>query len=84
MEPDMERWKESQLKQLSNTTEIESAYRISLSFAKNIGYKFFAFSTSYPTKDEHFNVVRFNNYPTDWNTEYEKNKFCKNDPVVAH
>jgi LuxR family transcriptional regulator len=84
MEPKMERWKELQLIQLASTTEIESAYRISLSFAKNIGYKFFAFSTSYPTKDEHFQVARFNNYPTDWNAEYEKNKLFKSDPVVAH
>ncbi|MBV6824178.1 autoinducer binding domain-containing protein [Pseudomonas sp. PD9R] len=80
----MERWKELQLTQLSNTTEIESAYRISLSFAKNIGFKFFAFSTSYPTKNEQFHTVRFNNYPTDWNTEYEKNKCSAIDPVVAH
>ncbi|MNK91508.1 Regulatory protein SdiA [compost metagenome] len=80
----MERWKELQLIQLSTTTEIESAYRISLSFAKNIGFKFFAFSTSCPTKNEHFHTVRFNNYPKDWNAEYEKNKFCAIDPVVAH
>ncbi|MFU2328773.1 helix-turn-helix transcriptional regulator [Pseudomonas sp. NFX98] len=80
----MERWKELQLIQLSSTTEIESAYRISLSFAKNIGFKFFAFSTSCPTKNENFHTVRFNNYPKDWNAEYEQKKFCAIDPVVAH
>ncbi|WP_419708476.1 helix-turn-helix transcriptional regulator [Pseudomonas sp. NFX224] len=80
----MERWKELQLIQLSSTTEIESAYRISLSFAKNIGFKFFAFSTSCPTKNEHFHTVRFNNYPKDWNAEYERKKLCAIDPVVAH
>ncbi|WP_338583195.1 autoinducer binding domain-containing protein [Pseudomonas sp. MAG733B] len=80
----MERWKELQLIQLSSTTEIESAYRISLSFAKNIGFKFFAFSTSCPTKNESFHTVRFNNYPKDWNAEYERKKLCAIDPVVAH
>ena len=56
----MERWKESQLNQLSRTTEIDIAYRISLGFAKNIGFKFFAFSTTYPTKADHFNTVQLN------------------------
>jgi DNA-binding CsgD family transcriptional regulator len=80
----MERWKESQLKHLSTTTELETAYQIALSFAKNIGFKFIAFSTTYPTKTEHFHTVRLNNYPTDWNTEYEKKRFGTIDPVVAH
>lgn len=80
----MERWKESQLKQLSSATELEIAYEIALRFAKNIGFKFFAFSTSCPKKNEHFHTVRFNNYPKDWNIEYEKKKFGTNDPVVAH
>lgn len=80
----MERWKELQLIQLSNTTEIDSAYRISLSFAKNIGFKFFAFSTSYPAKNEQFHTIRFNNYPPEWNTEYETKQFRAIDPVVAH
>lgn len=80
----MERWKESQLKQLSRAMEIDSAYRISLSFAKNIGFKFFAFSTRYQTKADHFNTVQLNNYPTDWNIEYEQKNFSAVDPVVAH
>ncbi|MCW8275857.1 autoinducer binding domain-containing protein [Pseudomonas sp. PCH199] len=81
----MERWKESQLKQISSTTELETAYQISLNFAKNIGFKFFAFSTTCPTKTEHFHTTRFNNYPTAWNTEYEKKiKSGTTDPVIAH
>ncbi|KAA0969966.1 LuxR family transcriptional regulator [Pseudomonas sp. ANT_H12B] len=80
----MERWKESQLKQLSCATEIDTAYRISLGFAKNIGFKFFAFSTTYPTKSNAFNTVQLNNYPADWNTEYEQKKLSALDPVVAH
>ncbi|HEF4762331.1 TPA: LuxR family transcriptional regulator [Pseudomonas putida] len=80
----MERWKEFQLQQLSSTTELETAYEVSLNFVKNIGFKFFAFSTTCPTRTEHFHTVRFNNYPKDWNCEYEKNKFASIDPVVAH
>ena len=80
----MERWKESQLNQLSRATEIDIAYRISLGFAKNIGFKFFAFSTTYQTKTDHFNTIQLNNYPTDWNIEYEQKKFSAIDPVVAH
>lgn len=80
----MERWKESQLNQLSRATELETAYRIALDFAKNIGFKFFAISTTYPTETGHFNTVQLNNYPTDWNIEYEHNNFSAIDPVVAH
>ncbi|MGE8065546.1 LuxR family transcriptional regulator [Pseudomonas sp. NPDC089569] len=80
----MERWKESQLKQLSITTELDTAYQASLNFAKNIGFKYFAFSTTCPTKTEHFHTVRFNNYPSSWNSEYEQKKFSAVDPVVAH
>ncbi|MHC8341130.1 helix-turn-helix transcriptional regulator [Pseudomonas sp. HLT2-19-2] len=80
----MERWKESQLNQLARATEIDAAYRISLGFAKNIGFKFFAFSTTYQTKADQFNTVQLNNYPTDWNIEYEQKKFSAIDPVVAH
>lgn len=80
----MERWKESQLTQLSYTTDIENAYRIALGFAKNIGFKFFAFSTTYQTKNNQVNTIRRNNYPADWNNEYEQKNLRSIDPVVAH
>ncbi|MDO9352181.1 MAG: autoinducer binding domain-containing protein, partial [Solirubrobacteraceae bacterium] len=80
----MERWKESQLNQLSKTTDIENAYRIALGFAKNIGFKFFAFSTTYQTNNNQFNTIRRNNYPADWNQEYERKNLRSIDPVVAH
>lgn len=79
-----ERWKESQLTQLSYTTDIENAYRIALGFAKNIGFKFFAFSTTYQTKNNQVNTIRRNNYPVDWNNEYEQKNLRSIDPVVAH
>lgn len=80
----MERWKESQLNQLSSTKHIDAAYPIALEFAKNIGYKFFAFSTTYQTKNNQLNTVRHNNYPTIWNKYYEQKNLSSVDPVVAH
>lgn len=80
----MERWKESQLKQLAASAELEIAYGVSLSFAKNMGFNFFAFSTSYTSKTDDFNTVRLNNYPSDWNSAYEKKKLAAIDPIVAH
>lgn len=80
----MERWKELQLKQISSTTELGIAYQISLNFVKNIGFQFFAFSTSYPSKPEFFHTPRFNNYPVGYNTEYEKKNLAAIDPVIAH
>jgi LuxR family transcriptional regulator len=80
----MERWKVSQLTQLSSTTDLDTAYRISLSFAKNIGFKFFGFSTSYTSNTERLSAIRLNNYPSDWNAGYEIRKLAGIDPVVAH
>lgn len=80
----MERWMESQLTQLSRTTEVDTAYRIALGFAKNIGFKFFAFSTTYQTNNNQLNTVKLNNYPSSWNKEYEQKKLKDIDPVVAH
>lgn len=79
----MERWIESQLTQLSSTTDIENAYRIALGFAKNIGFKFIAFSTTYKTEDDQSNTIRHNNYPAEWNSEYEQKNLRSVDPVVA-
>lgn len=80
----MERWKESQLKQLSATTDIENAYGSALGFSKNIGFEFFAFSTTYKTNNNQFNTIRRNNYPALWNREYEQKNLRSIDPVVAH
>ncbi|WP_077046016.1 LuxR family transcriptional regulator [Pseudomonas sp. KK4] len=80
----MERWKESQLEQISSTTDLGNAFQTSLGFVKNIGFKFFAFSTTCPTKTEHFHKPLFNNYPVAWSREYEKKKLVAADPVVAH
>lgn len=80
----MEKWKESQLNQLLCTKDIDTAYRISLSFAKNIGFKYFAFSTTCAKKPGPTNTVRLNNYPADYNTEYEQKQHRDIDPIVAH
>lgn len=80
----MERWKESQLMQLSSITELETAYSVALNFAKNIGFKYFEFSSTCPARTEQFQTVRLNNYSTHWNNEYEKNRLNTIDPVVAH
>jgi LuxR family transcriptional regulator len=80
----MEPWKESQLELLSRTTDIDSAYSNALEFANNIGFKFFAFSTTYQTKNNHPCTIRRNNFPAEWNKEYEQKKLSEVDPVVAH
>lgn len=80
----MERWKESQLKQIASATEIDIAYQGSLSFAKNIGYKYFEFSATYITKPEKTKTLKFNNYPASWNNEYEEKQLRDIDPVVAY
>lgn len=79
----MERWKESQLTQLSCTTDIDSAYRIALSFAQNIGFKFFAFSATCKTRNNQPSTIGRNNFPTGWSTKYANENFSSIDPVIA-
>jgi LuxR family transcriptional regulator len=80
----MERWKESQLTQLSYAREIDIAYQISLNFIKNLGYKFCSFSIASKTPGTHDYTLSRNNYPHAWNTQYKQNKFSAIDPIVAH
>jgi len=80
----MELWKESQLKQLSHANEVNCAYLIALNFFRNLGFKFCAFTTSSQTPEARYTQINLNNYPNDWNSEYEKQGFNSIDPVVAH
>lgn len=80
----MEIWKESQLKQLAHTQEINTAYRIALNFARNLGYKFCGFSITSNSFGVGTSTVNLNNFPHEWNIQYEKNNATQIDPVVAH
>jgi len=80
----MERWKETQLNQLAGAKEFDNAYQISLNFIKNLGFKFCAFSTTSKAPTTSTTAFIRNNFPPDWNTLYEQNKFDVIDPVAAH
>ena len=80
----MEIWKESQLKKLAHTQEINTAYRIALNFARNLGYKFCGFSIISNSVGANANPVNLNNFPPEWNIQYEKNNTRQVDPIVAH
>ncbi|PYY72281.1 LuxR family transcriptional regulator [Pseudomonas jessenii] len=79
----MEIWKESQLKQLAHTQEIDTAYRIALNFARNLGYKFCGFSITSNSVGVDANPVSLNNFPPEWNIQYEKNNDTRIDPIMA-
>lgn len=80
----METWKESQLKQLTFAKEIDTAYPILLRFAENLGFNFCAVSVTSPQREMHLNPLQINNYPQEWNLQYELNEYKKIDPVIAH
>lgn len=80
----MEMWKESQLKEISNARNIESAYEMSLALVQDLGFKFCAFSITSRSRGPLFEKVNLNNYPRDWNVEYEQNHFSDEDPILAH
>ena len=79
----MEQWKESQLTRLSLTTELKSAYQISVQLIKNMGFKYCSFSTSYIINMEAPQLADFNNYPNAWNFSCKKQALTSSDPVVA-
>jgi len=80
----MKMWKESQLRQISDAKEIKSAYENSLNLVQSLGFKFCAFTITSPSEIHHRDTVNFNNYPLDWNTEYEQAHFRDIDPILAH
>ncbi|MGF6490283.1 autoinducer binding domain-containing protein [Pseudomonas frederiksbergensis] len=80
----MKVWKESQLTQLSYAQKIETAYEISLNLVKNLGFNFCAFSITSQVRGIRRHTINLNNYPTAWNTKYEKEHFSEVDPILAH
>jgi LuxR family transcriptional regulator len=80
----MEFWKESQLKQLAQTEEINTAYRISLNFVRNLGYKFCSFSTFLNNNQTDCYPLNLNNFPSTWKNQYEESSANQVDPIAAH
>ena len=80
----MEIWKETQLRKLATESNIEIAYKIALNLFNNMGYEYCAFSITSHSTTQRFDSVNLNNYPHDWNTQYEKNHYSSIDPIVAH
>lgn len=80
----MRMWKESQLRQISNARDVESAYKTSLGLVQNLGFNFCAFSITSHPRGPHFNNVNLNNYPGEWIANYEESHFSEIDPILAH
>ncbi|WP_456021335.1 autoinducer binding domain-containing protein [Pseudomonas protegens] len=80
----METWKESQLKQLTFAKGLDAAYPILLRFAENLGFKFCAISVVSLHRDLPLNTLQINNYPEEWNAQYEEKHYSKIDPLIAH
>lgn len=80
----METWKESQLKLLSYAKGIDAAYPILQRFAENLGFDYCAISVSSPRREVLLDTLRINNYPKEWNLQYDKQNFKCIDPIVAH
>lgn len=80
----METWKESQLKQLTFAKGIDAAYPILLRFAENLGFNYCAIAVTSPHRELHLNTLQINNYPKEWNLQYEQKRYSQIDPVIAH
>jgi len=80
----METWKESQLKQLTFAKGVDAAYPILLRFAENLGFNFCEISVVSLHRDLPLKTLQINNYPKEWNLQYEENRYSKVDPLIAH
>jgi LuxR family transcriptional regulator len=80
----MEKWKESQLRQLTFAKNIDSAYPILLSFAENIGFDFCAINVASTYREAHFNTLEINNFSDDWKQRHEQEPSDEIDPVTTH
>jgi len=80
----MEKWKESQLKQLTFAREIDTAFPILLRFAENIGFNFCSVTLTASHPQTRFNALHINNYPKAWNVQYQNEHYENTDPVIAH
>lgn len=78
----MDRWKEYQIEQITRAKEIENAFPILSTFARNLGFQFCGIKVSRPGFPS-FNAFHINNFTTAWNDEYEKT-YAKDDPITAY
>lgn len=80
----MEKWKESQLRQLTFAKKIDSAYPILLSFAQNIGFNFCSITVASTYRDAHFNTLEINNFSDDWKRRCAQDPVDEIDPLTTH
>jgi LuxR family transcriptional regulator len=80
----MERWKESQLRQLTFAKKIETAYPILLEFSQKIGFQFCSVTVASTHPQAHFNTVQINNFSDDWKRRCEEDTEEETDPVTSH
>ncbi|MFJ2491699.1 LuxR C-terminal-related transcriptional regulator [Pseudomonas iridis] len=55
-----------------------------LRFAENLGFNFCAVTVAMPQQVTSINTLQINNYPDEWNRQYEQRKFGSIDPITAH
>ncbi len=65
----MERWKESQIEQITRAKEIDNAFPILRNFANNIGFQYCGIKVSRPGTTS-FKPFCINNFTPAWNEEY--------------
>ncbi|WP_166216580.1 autoinducer binding domain-containing protein [Pseudomonas atagonensis] len=80
----MERWKELQLKQLTRSGTIKTAYPILLSFANKIGFNFCAITVTSTCREQRFDTLEINNFSKEWNEQYKRSTRDEVDPVLEH
>ncbi|MCF4996484.1 LuxR family transcriptional regulator [Pseudomonas syringae] len=80
----MEIWKESQLKQLTLASRIETAFPILLKLTENIGFNFCAITIVANKHDRYSKLLQINNFSKEWNQKYEDEHYNETDPVLTH
>ncbi|WP_225919835.1 autoinducer binding domain-containing protein [Pseudomonas khorasanensis] len=72
------------MKQLALAKGMETAYPMLLSFAENLGFNYCGIAVTQPHFEKAILPLQINNYPENWNAQYEEENYESIDPVKAH
>lgn len=79
----MKAWQEDQLQELESSKNEQTLFQSLARFAASLGFECCAYGMRMPPIISPA-VVMFNNYPSAWQTEYQRKNYLASDPTVRH
>jgi LuxR family transcriptional regulator, quorum-sensing system regulator SolR len=80
----MNTWQENQLQALEYIQSEQQLFQTILSLGKKLGFDYCAYSLRMPIPLASPKTFMINNYPTDWQRQYQAKNYLAIDPTVQH